>query len=191
MPRGFPEFGVVIPSYDIVLQLFPVAFMIAFISFVESYSIARQLANNDREKLCPNQELYALGLANVTSSIAGSIPVAGAISRTAVNYQSGAKTKLSLIVSALFIFLAILFLTPIFYYLPKASLAAIIIIAVSKLIHLKQFIRYLKGKHTEAFMFLTTFLSTLFIDIFLGLMIGITLSLISTIMKKGGSGIEN
>ncbi|AXI08273.1 sodium-independent anion transporter [Oceanobacillus zhaokaii] len=191
IPRGFPEFGVVIPSYDIVLQLFPVAFMIAFISFVESYSIARQLANNDREKLCPNQELYALGLANVTSSIAGSIPVAGAISRTAVNYQSGAKTKLSLIVSALFIFLAILFLTPIFYYLPKASLAAIIIIAVSKLIHLKQFIRYLKGKHTEAFMFLTTFLSTLFIDIFLGLMIGITLSLISTIMKKGGSGIEN
>ncbi|WP_449355454.1 SulP family inorganic anion transporter [Virgibacillus natechei] len=185
IPQALPTFSFHIPTVDIMLVLFPVAFMIAFISFVESYAVAKQLAHKDNDPLDPNQELRGLGLANLTSSFVGSIPVAGAISRTAVNHQSGAKTNLSLLVTALFMLLAILYLTPLFYYLPKATLAAIIIIAVSGLINFKQLIYYLKTKISDAIIFLTTFIATLMIDIFLGLIIGISLSIVITLIRNG------
>lgn len=185
IPQALPTFSFHIPTVDIMLVLFPVAFMIAFISFVESYAVAKQLAHKDNDPLDPNQELRGLGLANLTSSFVGSIPVAGAISRTAVNHQSGAKTNLSLLVTALFMLLAILYLTPLLYYLPKATLAAIIIIAVSGLINFKQLIYYLKTKISDAIIFLTTFIATLMIDIFLGLIIGISLSIVITLIRNG------
>ncbi|WP_373893455.1 SulP family inorganic anion transporter [Virgibacillus sp. CBA3643] len=184
IPQALPTFSFHIPTVDIMLVLFPVAFMIAFISFVESYAVAKQLAHKDNDPLDPNQELRGLGLANLTSSFVGSIPVAGAISRTAVNHKSGAKTNLSLLVTALFMLLAILYLTPLLYYLPKATLAAIIIIAVAGLINYKQLVYYFKTKITDAIIFLTTFIATLMIDIFLGLMIGITLSIFIRLVKQ-------
>ncbi|UJL45416.1 SulP family inorganic anion transporter [Virgibacillus sp. NKC19-16] len=184
IPQSLPTLSFHIPTLDLILVLFPIAFMISFISFVESYAVAKQLANKDNDRLDPNQELRGLGLANVTSSFVGSIPVAGAISRTAVNHQSGAKTNFSLLVTALFMLLAILYLTPLFYYLPKATLAAIIIIAVLKLINFKQLISYFKTKISDAMIFLTTFIATLMIDIFLGLIIGISLSIVITLMKR-------
>ncbi|MBP1970744.1 SulP family sulfate permease [Virgibacillus natechei] len=184
IPQALPAFSFHTPTLETIQLLFPVAFMITFIAFVESYAVAKQLANKDNERLDPNQELRGLGLANITSSFVGSIPVAGAISRTAVNYQSGAKTNLSLIVTALFMLFATLYLTPLFYYLPNATLAAIIIVAVANLINIKQLIYYLKNKISDAIIFLTTFIATLMIDIFLGLIIGIFLSIIIKLLKQ-------
>ncbi|WP_163969650.1 SulP family inorganic anion transporter [Oceanobacillus halotolerans] len=178
IPSGFPDLSMTIPTWDLILLLMPTAFMISFISFLESYAIGKTLANKENEQLDPNRELMGLGLANITSSAVGSIPIAGAISRSAVNHQSGAKTNLSLLITAFFMFVAILFLTPLFYYLPKATLAAIIIVAVSKLINLKQMIDYIKNKLSDGLILIATFLSTLMIDIFIGLLIGITVSLL-------------
>lgn len=184
IPQEVLTFSLHIPTFESLLLLFPIAFMIGFISFVESYAIAKTLAQKENEQLDPNQELLGLGLANITSSIVGAIPVAGAISRTAVNHQSGAKSNLSLLITAFFMLLTILYLTPLFYYLPKATLAAIIIIAVLKLINLKQIPYYFKNKPSDALIFLATFTSTLIIDIFIGLITGIVLSLIIKLLQN-------
>lgn len=184
IPQKAIGFSLHLPNLDTLISLFPIAFMIAFISFAESYAVAKTLANKENEQLNPNQELFGLGLANVTSSLVGSIPVAGAISRTAVNHQSGAKSNLSMLVTAVFMLLAILYLTPLFYYLPKAALAAIIIVAVSNLIDVKQFLYYLKNKPTDAVIFLATFVTVLMIDVFVGLVIGILLSLVVNLIRK-------
>lgn len=173
-----------IPTVSTFITLFPIALMIGFISFFESYAVAKTLATKENDQLNPNQELLGLGLANITSSIVGAIPVAGAISRTAVNHQSGAKSNLSLIITALFMLLATLYLTPLFYYLPKATLAAIIIIAVSNLINIKHIPYYFKNSPLDAVILLVTFTATLTIDIFTGLIIGIFLSLLINLMKR-------
>ncbi|MFD1037299.1 SulP family inorganic anion transporter [Virgibacillus byunsanensis] len=184
IPQELPSMSMHTTTFDTILLLVPIALMIGFISFIESYAIGKTLANKKNEELNPNQELIGLGLANVTSSFVGAIPVAGAISRSAVNYQSGAKSNLSLLITAIFMLLSIIYLTPLFYHLPKAALAAIIIIAVSNLINFKNFIIYLKYKSTDAAIYLATFIATLLIDIFIGLVIGICLSLLVTWIKK-------
>ncbi|MUK87607.1 sodium-independent anion transporter [Ornithinibacillus sp. L9] len=177
IPRKLPDVSLTIPTLDILLSLIPIALVIGFISFFESFSVAKTLADKEGEKVNPNQELIGLSFANITSSFVGSIPVAGAISRTAVNYESGAKTNVSMLVTALLMLLAVLFMTPLFYYLPKATLSAIIIFAVMKLINAKQLVYYLKRKPIEAFIFLVTFISTLILDVFIGLVIGVVASL--------------
>src|SRR5699024_9724919 len=147
-------------------------------SFVESFSVAQSLANKDKDTLNANRELAGLGLANITSFLAGTIPVSGAISRTAVNYESGAKTKLSMGLTALFMLLAIWYMTPLFYYLPKAVLAAIIIFAVINLINLKELTYYLKYDRHQAVIFLVTFFAALMAGVVQGLLIGIILSVL-------------
>jgi SulP family sulfate permease len=149
VPKGFPELTLVIPSVHIVQILLPTAFAIAVISFFESYAVAKLISEKENYDINPNKEFCGLGLANITSSLLGSIPVAGAISRTAVNYRSGARTKLSSFVTVLILLITILFFTPWLYYLPKAALAAIIIIAVLDLIELKGFAAMTKKNHLK------------------------------------------
>src|SRR5699024_9433782 len=119
---------------EMVGTLFPVALVIGFVSFLESFSVAKSLADKENENINANRELTGLGFANIAGAFAGAIPVAGAISRTAVNYTSGAKSRLSLFITALLMVLAILYIMPLFYYLPKATLSAIIVFAVMNLL---------------------------------------------------------
>lgn len=184
IPTGLPSLSFQMPTLDMIVSLLPIAFMIGFISFVESYSVAKALAIKENDQLNSNQELVGLGLANITSSLFGSIPVAGAFSRTAVNYQSGAKSNLSLIITAIFMIVALLYLTPFFYYLPTAALAAIIIVAVSGLINVKGMKECLTKTPLQAVSLFTTFISTLVIDIFIGLVIGIFVSLFINFLKR-------
>lgn len=173
-----------LPAMETISSLLPIALMIGFISFFESFSVAKTLADKENEHLNTNQELVSLGFANMMSSFAGSIPVAGAISRTAVNYESGAKTKFSLFITAFLMMLAIFYITPLFYYLPKATLAAIIIIAVMNLINVKQLRYYQKNELSQAFIFLATFAATLITNVFVGLIVGIVLSIVKVINSK-------
>ncbi|WP_052144882.1 SulP family inorganic anion transporter [Halalkalibacter okhensis] len=184
IPSGLPSFHLQVPSFEMIQLLLPIALTIAFVSFLESYAVAKTVAKKDKDDINTNQELMGLGLANISSSLVGSIPVAGALSRTAVNYQSQAKTNLSLLVTAGFILLTLLFFTPYFYHLPKATLAAIIILAVAKLIHLHHLPKLLRTAPLDAVILLTTFFATLMIDIFLGLVIGMGMSVVCFVMKK-------
>ncbi|GHH99414.1 SulP family inorganic anion transporter [Neobacillus kokaensis] len=185
IPSGLPELTFQMPSLHSMKLLLPVAVMIAFISFLESFAVVKVFSSKEKDRIHANQELIGLGLANIVSSFVGSIPVAGGLSRTAVNYQAGAKSKLSLLFTALFVLISLLYLTPLFYYLPKSALAAIIIVAVVNLIKIKQLPNLLKKAPYEALIYLATFVTTLMIDIFLGLIIGIILSIIMNQIRKG------
>src|SRR5699024_1999401 len=133
-----------------LFTLLPSAFMIAFISFAESYAVGKTLAANDQESFNPNRELTGLGLANIMSSVAGAIPVAGGISRTAVNHEAGAKSRVSSLITVILVIITMIYLTPYLYYLPKTALAAIILVAVSRLVDIKRMLYYLKNEPGSA-----------------------------------------
>jgi SulP family sulfate permease len=121
--------------YDFALP----AALIALISFVESVAIARVLARKRRQKIGVNQELTGLGIANVGAAFFGASPICGGFSRSAVNFSAGANTQLAAILTALLIGLSVLFFAPLFYFLPQAVLAAIIVVAVLSLIDFSAF----------------------------------------------------
>jgi SulP family sulfate permease len=145
---------------------------------MESLSVARSLqAKHKHYVVDSNKELLSLGLANMIGSFFKSFPVSGGFSRSAVNEQAGAKSGLASIVSALLVVCALLLLTPLFYYMPNAILAAIIVVAVIKLIHVAEAKFLWKVDKKDFVMMMATFLSTLFFGIGTGIATGVMLSL--------------
>ncbi|MEP6647741.1 MAG: solute carrier family 26 protein [Saprospiraceae bacterium] len=178
IPGGLPMPSIPVLDIPIFRKLLPTAFFLALLSFMESIAIARALqAKHKTYKIIPNKELIALGLANTFGSFFRSFPVSGGFSRSTLNEQSGAKTNLSAIISAFVIILTLLFLTPLFYYLPKVILACIIIVAVTRLINFKEGIYLWHIDWKDFLMMLVTFLGTLFFGIGEGIGIGVGLSL--------------
>lgn len=133
IPAGLPKFAIPIFDGDKISELLPFALTIAMLGYLESISIAKALASRRRQKVDANQELIAIGSANIAASFTGGYPVAGGFSRSVVNFTAGANTGLASILSATLIAITMLFLTPIFYYLPNAVLGAIILVAVTSL----------------------------------------------------------
>ncbi len=178
LPSGMPS--LVIPSFtlDHIMMLFPMAVTIAIIAFMESVAIGKTIAAKEKYKIDPNQELNAMGLSHIASAFSSALPIAGSFSRTAVNYQSGAKTQFSSIITIIFIILTLLFLTPLFYYLPKAVLAAIIIVALYSLFDYKGAIQLYRIKKADGISLFVTFAVTLLVSIEIGLLTGIIFSFV-------------
>ena len=177
VPKGLPAFQV--PGFDMsqISALLPIALTIALISFMESIAVAKAVQQKHKNyKLDANQELMALGAAQIGGAFFQSYPVTGGFSRTAINDQAGAKTGLASIISALLIVLTLLFLTPLFYFLPKAILASLIMVAVAGLIDYKEAKYLWKVSKTDFWMLMATFLGTLFLGIEQGILIGVALS---------------
>jgi len=165
-------------------SLLPMAITIALVSFMESIAVAKAIQSKHRDyKVLPNQELIGLGMANVVGSFFQSYPTTGGFSRTAVNDQAGAKSGLAAIISASLIIITLLFLTPLFYNLPKAILASVIMVAVFGLIDYKEAIHLWKSNKTDFFLLLITFFATLTIGIEKGIGLGVILSLAMVILK--------
>jgi len=184
IPSSIPSFS--IPNIDVnrLKLLFPMALTIALISFMESIAVAKSIQSKHRNyKVVPNKELIALGLSNVFGSLFQSFPTAGGFSRTAVNNQAGAKTPLASIISALLIVLTLLFLTPLFYNLPKSILAAVIMVAVFGLIDYKEVIHLWKSNKIDFYLLIVTFFATLILGIEKGIGLGVVLSLVMVIYK--------
>jgi SulP family sulfate permease len=137
IPEGLPS--VKMPSFnlDALGSLLSAALVISLVGFMEAISIAKAVAARTRQRIDPNQELVGQGLANVVGSFTQAFPVSGSFSRTAVNMNSGARTGMSSVITALIVLVALLFLTPLLYHLPQAVLAAIIIMAVVGLVNFK------------------------------------------------------
>jgi len=162
----------------------PIALTISFIGFMESIAVAKAIQNKHKNyKLDPNQELRALGLSNIMGSLFQSFPVTGGFSRSAVNDESGAKTGMASAISAVLIILTLLFFTQYFYYLPKAVLAAIILVAVYGLIDFKEFWHLWKVDKQDFGLFVVTFLSTLLIGIEEGILMGVILSVVMLVFN--------
>lgn len=177
VPQGVPSFALPAFSIDSVTTLLTIALTISFVGFVESIAVAKSIANRERYKVDANKELVGLGLANVAGSVFSAYPVTGGFSRSAVNYQSGARTPLASIITAVLVILTLLFFTPLFYYLPNAVLAAIVMFAVYSLIVFRELVRLFKIKRADGWTLLITFAATLLIGIEQGILVGVALSL--------------
>ena len=137
IPQGLPPF--MLPSADLALieALWVPALLISVIGFVESVSVAQTLAAKRRQRISPDQELIGLGASNIASALSGGYPVTGGFARSVVNFDAGAQTPAAGAFTAVGIALASLFLTPLLYSLPNATLAATIIVAVLSLVDVK------------------------------------------------------
>jgi sulfate permease, SulP family len=178
IPAGLPRF--VLPAFELATAqaLLPAALVISFVGFVESIAVAKSLASQRRQKIDANQELIALGVANLGAAFTGGFPVTGGFSRSVVNFAAGANTGLASIITGLLIALCVLFFTPIFYYLPQSALAATIIIAVLGLIDIKTLRRMWQYNIADALCFVITFIAVIGLGIELGIMIGVLTSIL-------------
>jgi SulP family sulfate permease len=183
IPGGLPQLKLNIPSIDIILQLLPASVLIALVGYVESVSISKTLANRHRQVIDTNQELLALGAANFAGGLSGGMPVAGGFSRTMVNYAAGAKTQVASIITAMLVGIVALFFTPLLENIPKAALAAIIIVAVSKLIDVRSILRIWRYDVFDGVIILATTVSVLILGIEEGLGIGIALSFVTLALR--------
>ncbi|MEP5569373.1 MAG: sulfate permease [Halioglobus sp.] len=177
VPSGLPTLSMPPLDVDLWSQLAISALLISIIGFVESVSVGKTLAAKRRQRIDPNQELVALGGSNVASAFSGGFPVTGGFSRSVVNFEAGAQTPIASILAALGIALAALFLTPFLYFLPKATLAATIIVAVSSLIDLDLVRRAWRYSVSDFIAVVTTICATLLLGIELGVLAGIVVSI--------------
>lgn len=181
VPSGLPSPNFPVFELDKIQQLISSSLTLALVGFMEAIAIGKAIhARHNDYKIVPNQELIALGTANLMGSIFQAFPTTGGFSRSAVNDQAGAKTNLAALISAIFIMLTLLFLTPLFYYLPKAILASIIMVSVFKLISVEDAKLLWKNNHKrDFFILIITFIATLTIGIQNGILLGVLLSIIN------------
>ena len=177
VPSGLP--AITLPSLDQSLWpgLLPAALLISLVGFVESVSVAQTLAAKRRQRIDPNQELIALGMANLGAGISGGSPVSGGFSRSVVNFEAGAATPLAGAFTALGIVLATLLLTDLLAFLPTATLAATIIVAVGTLIDLPAVKRTWQYSSSDGVAMVATLLLTLLHSVEVGIISGVVLSL--------------
>ncbi len=173
VPAGLPPLTMPTMEMGTISALLPTAFIISFVSFVESISVAKALAAKERQRVSPNQELIALGLTNCASAMSGGYSVTGSFSRSVVNYDAGAKTGLASMITAVIIGLTVIFLTPLFYYLPKSLLASIIMVAVFGLVDIKTFRFMWQYNKEDAFSMIITFVTVLWWGIEKGVLVGV------------------
>ncbi len=184
VPQGLPGFSTPNINFDSVIKLLPIALTISFIGFMESISMGKVIASKQNYNINPSKELVGLGLANAIGSFFSAYPVTGSFSRSAVNYESGARTQLSSIMTALFIILTLLFFTNFFYYLPQTVLGAIIIVAVYGLIDIKEVKYLLTVKKLDGWTWIVTFIATLTIGVEFGILTGLAFSLITLLGRS-------
>jgi sulfate permease, SulP family len=178
VPAGLP--GIAFPPFNLTLwsQLLTPAVLIAIVGYVASISVAQTLAAKKRQHVDPNQEMLALGAANIGASLSGGFPVAGGFSRSIVNFEAGAETPAAGAYTAVGITLVALFLTPLLYFLPSATLGATIFVAVLSMVNFKAVKLTWAYSPTDAIAMALTIILTLTMGVVPGLIAGIGISLL-------------
>lgn len=176
IPTQLPTLRLQIVSLQDLQHLLPSAVLIAMVIFIESTSVGTAVASKRREKIEPNRELVALGSANIGAALFGGFPVAGSFARTIVNFSSGATSPMASLITAICVIIALLWLSPLFYYLPIGVLSAIIVMSALQLIDLQLIRKILLFNRTDAVTFLCTFFAVLATGVETGILIGIAIS---------------
>ncbi|QKQ28177.1 SulP family inorganic anion transporter [Candidatus Reidiella endopervernicosa] len=161
IPEGLPSFTMPTFDLDMMGTLITSAIVISLVGFMEAISIAKAMAAKTKDRIDPNQELIGQGLGNITGSFFQSYPASGSFSRSAVNLGAGAKTGMSSVFTGVIVVITLLFLTPLLYHLPKAVLAAVIIMAVIGLINFKAVIHAWHASKHDGIASIVTFVATL------------------------------
>ncbi|HEY9835119.1 MAG TPA: solute carrier family 26 protein [Stenomitos sp.] len=178
IPNGLPAFTFPVLDGNAISALLPAAFAISFVGFMEAYSVGKFLASKRRQKVDANQEFIALGAANISAALSGGYPVAGGVSRSGVNFSANANTPLASIITASIVALTVMFLTPLFYFLPQASLAAIIVMAVSNLLDFGTLKRLWLYNRADAIAWMTAFVAVLVTSVEKGILVGAAVSIL-------------
>lgn len=184
VPSGLP--APALPAWDsaVARQLLPTALTISLVGFMESISVAKMFANKHGDRIDPDRELVGLGAANLASSVFGGSAVTGGFSRSAVNDQAGARTPLASVITALGVAVALLFLTPLFAFLPKATLAAIILVAVAGLVDVAEVRHLWRADRVDLALLVLTFVATLGFGIEQGILAGVGASMIVFVARR-------
>lgn len=177
IPQGLPPFT--LPLWDMALwrELAVPALLISVVGFVESVSVGQTLAAKRRQRIGPDQELVALGASNLSAAFTGGFPVTGGFARSVVNFDAGAQTPAAGVFTAVGILLATLLLTPALYFLPQATLAATIIVAVLSLVDMGIFRRTWAYSKPDFAAVAATMIATLALGVETGLIVGVGVSL--------------
>ncbi|MFO8099503.1 MAG: sulfate permease [Salinibacter sp.] len=183
IPTGLPGPDVWSSSLSELNSLLPAAVTLALVQFMKDISLGRIFATRHGYTIDANRELVGIGAGNFFGSLFQSIPSSGSFSRTAVNDRSGAKSPLANVFAAGVVALTLLFLTPLFYYLPMPVLAAIIIVAGASLIDLRELRRLFKARRRDGYMALFTAACTLFIGIQEGILLGVGASVVAVLFR--------
>ena len=190
IPEGLPGFAMPAFNLEAFSHLFIGAIIIAMVGFMEAISIAKAMAAKSKDRIDPNQELIGQGLGNIFGSFFQSYPASGSFSRSAVNFNAGAKTGFSSVVTAIIVVITLLFLTPLLYHLPKATLAAVVIMAVFGLINFKSVKHIWVANKHDGIAAIVTFVATIgsapALDhgILIGAVLAITLYLYRTMQPR-------
>jgi SulP family sulfate permease len=177
VPSGLPRLA--LPPFDagLWMKLLAPALLISIIGYVESISVALTLAAKRRQRVDPDQELIALGASNIGAAVSGGFPVTGGLARSVVNFEAGAETPAAGAFTAVGIALVTLFLTPLLFFLPKATLAATIVVAVLSLVDLGALRRTYAYSGADFAAMVATILVTLVEGVEPGLIVGVSLSI--------------
>ncbi|MEQ8296836.1 MAG: sulfate permease [Nitratireductor sp.] len=178
VPQGLPPLTMPDFSPELWTSLFGSAALISIIGFVESVSVAQTLAAKKRQHIEPDQELIGLGAANIAASVTGGYPVTGGFARSVVNFDAGARTPAAGAFAAVGLALATLFLTPLLFFLPQATLAATIIVAVLSLVDFSILRRAWTYSKADFAAVAVTILATLLVGVEAGISAGVALSVL-------------
>lgn len=183
VPQSLPPLTMPNISLELIKILLLPALLISVIGFVESISVAQTLAAKKRQRIQPDQELLGLGAANVGAALTGGFPVTGGFSRSVVNFDAGAETPAAGAFTAVLLAIAAVSLTPLVYFLPKATLAATIIVAVMSLVDFNILSRTWAYSKTDFAAVLTTILLTLGVGVEVGVSAGVLISILLYLYK--------
>lgn len=182
-PAGLHPLDIPELNWPLWRALFGPALLIAIIGFVESVSIAQTLAAKRRERIDLNQELVALGVSNLSAGVAGGFPVTGGFARSVVNFDAGARTPAAGAFTAIGIAIAAMFFTPLLFNLPKATLAATIIVAVLSLIDIGMIRRAWRYSRADFAAMMATILGVFAFGVEAGVMAGVILSILALLHR--------
>ena len=179
VPKGLPSFAIPVWDTKIIFGLIPTIITMGIIGFTEAVSIAQAISVKTKDSINPNKELIGQGLGNILGSFFFSYPTAGSFSRSAVNFQAGAKTALSSFFTSFTVLLTLLFFTDLLYFIPQVTLAGVIIFSVSGLIDLKKIRHIWNANPYDGIAAVITFFSTIYFAPHLdkGIMFGVIFSI--------------
>jgi len=177
VPTGLPPLSTPFVPTDALGAIAPSLLIITAISYLGSVSIAKSLASRQREKVDADQELIALGAANIAAALTSGLPVSGSFARSAVNVASGAVTQLSSLFAALVIACVLLLFTPLLYYLPQTVLAATIVATVISLPDLELIRRAWRYSRADWLTLMVTLVGALLLSVEAGLLLGVLFAL--------------
>jgi SulP family sulfate permease len=185
IPSGFPSFQFPEVAWSKIQLLGPTILTVTIMSIVETISIGKALEiKNKQTSIRPNQELFALGASKIFGALFQAIPSSASFTRSAVNNESGATTGLASVIAALATSLVLVFFTPLFYYLPEAILAAIVLVAIRGLFEIQGIARLWNIDRRDFYMAIVTFLATIGLGIAEGVFTGVALSLLSVLFQS-------